>query len=206
LVRHRYVEQIVYDLYKTIPSWKFPLKLEDVVRSIPNCRYLSYQRVAVLSRKKFQEVIDLCESTSGCTFYDSTNDRYLILTNQAVLENNAGRRRWTLGHEIGHVMCGHFKNSSLCKLSENGLATVDNPEFEREADYFAASFLSPIPFFPLMNIRVADDVMRSFGLSKEASRNRINDYARWKRCCPNPEWETKMQRLFIERGFEKHSL
>jgi len=198
MVRYRYIENIVYEIYKGMDHIKFPLDLKSIVNIIPNCRHTSYQRVAVMSRKKVQEVIDACESTSGCTYYDRTTNRYLIMTNEAVFDNNAGRRRWTLAHEIGHILCGHFE---LCphieKFAENDLSSY--PEYEKEADYFAATLLAPMPFFSLMDIHVADDVQRRFMLSGEASRNRINDYARWKNNRSNIMWDNDMQKLFLEK-------
>lgn len=199
MVRYRYIESIVYDIYKSMDQIKFPLNLHSIIETIPNCRHTSYQRVACKSRRKVQEVIDACESSSGCTYYDRSTNRYLIMTNEAVLDNNAGRRRWTLAHEIGHILCGHFE---LCpyieKFAENNSSVF--PEYEKEADYFAATILAPMPLFEPLNIRVAEDVQRKFMLSGEASRNRINDYTRWKNNRQNIMWDNDMQKLFLEKS------
>ena len=199
MVRYRYIEKLVYELYRDMPEIKFPLNLETVVDMIPNCRHTSYQRVSCVSRRSMLEVAIACESTSGCTYYDRTEDRYLIMTNEAVFENNTGRRRWTLAHEIGHIMCGHFlQYPQIEKFAENDDSVF--PVCEKEADYFAATLLAPIPFFDLLNIRIAKDVQWKFMLSAEASRYRINEYARWKNDCRNIQWFNDMRQLYLDRG------
>jgi Zn-dependent peptidase ImmA (M78 family)/transcriptional regulator with XRE-family HTH domain len=78
--------------------------------------------------------IDLSQSKiDGCSIV--YNDRpYIILNNKI---DSAVRRRFTLAHELGHILLhsklekGHLNNSSA------------NKEIEREANYFASCLLMP---------------------------------------------------------------
>lgn len=52
--------------------------------------------------------------------------RYIVLLNEEI--RHPGRRRFTMAHEVGHILLGH---------------TVDDEPSEREADAFAAQLLLP---------------------------------------------------------------
>ena len=169
-----------------MPVLQFPLDLSEIIKCIPNCRYMSYQEFARLNDCTIEEVIQLCESKSGCTHYDITNDRYLILCNQSTTNNNnIGRQRWTLGHEIGHTLCQHLPLSAYHKLSENNLSKIINSDYEAEADYFAATLLCPFPICKLLNIQ-----------SVEASIYRFKKYNIWLHNHIKTAWENDIVRLY----------
>ena len=103
-----------------LPQITFPLDVQEVIKLIPNCRYMSYQKFAKINNCSINDVIQMCESKSGCTHYDISQDRYLILCNQSTQDNNNfGRQLWTCSHEIGHILCKHHSTSAYSKLSEN---------------------------------------------------------------------------------------
>lgn len=69
------------------------------------------------------------------------------------------RRRFTLAHELGHIVLRHSQ---------------EEPWEEREADYFAAQLLAPRPVFPLLNsagldTSSAEQLASLFCLSRKAS-------------------------------------
>ena len=135
-----------------------------------------------------------------CTHYDIFNNRYLILCNQSTSNNNNfGRQRWTCGHEIGHIVCNHHTLLAYEKLSENSLLKIENKDFEMEADYFAATLLSPFPFFKLFNVSSPQEVQRIFYLSAEASANRYEQYQRWLRSRRKTAWENDIVRAYLEQ-------
>ena len=81
------------------------------------------------------------------------------------------RRRFTLAHELGHIVLNH---------------RMEEPWEEKEADHFASQLLAPRPLFPILtihsyNMQSPDTVSRLFGLSKAASevvvsKRNIPDY------------------------------
>ena len=142
----------------------------------------------------------LCESESGCTHYDITNDRYLVLVNSSTANNNViGRIRWTLAHELGHVKLNHLPYLAEPRIAENNFNNLSNPELEGEADYFAALLLCPMPLYDQLRIQSAQDVQRVFGLSWEASDVRWREYLKWKRSHRKTAWENDMRRLVNQR-------
>lgn len=201
MIRYTYINNQVLSIYSMMSTIKFPLDVKEVIHYIPNCRYMSYQQFAEINHCSIDDIIQICESKSGCTHYDIKNNRYLLLCNQSTdNNNNMGRQRWTCGHEIGHVVCNHHTISAYEKLSENSLLQTTNPEYESEADYFAATLLAPFPLFKLLNIKSAIDIQNTFGLSTEASLYRYKQYLKWLNTRVKTSWENDMMRLYRQKN------
>ena len=198
MIRYTYINNLVLSIYNTLPVIQFPIDVKEVIKYIPNCRYMSYQQFAEVNHCSISDVIQICESKSGCTHYDILQDRYLILYNQSTQDNNnSGRQRWTCSHEIGHILCKHHSISAYEKLSENSLLPhTNNQYFEAEADYFAATLLAPFPLFSFFNIQSAIDIQNIFGLSCEASLYRFKQYVKWKNNHRKTAWENDMKHIF----------
>lgn len=197
MIRYTFINNQVLNIYNQLQKIVFPLDIQSVIDYIDNCRYMSYQDFAKLNGCTIDDVIQLCESKSGCTHYDIFQNRYLILCNQSTEDNNnAGRQRWTCGHEIGHVLCNHLTYSAYEKLSENCLLKISDPTYEAEADAFAATILSPFPFYKLLGIQSPIDVQNIFGLSCEASMYRYKQYLKWSGGHIKTAWENDMIRNF----------
>lgn len=198
MIRYTYINNLVLSIYNTLPIIQFPIDVKEVIKYIPNCRYMSYQQFAEVNHCSISDVIQICESKSGCTHYDILQDRYLILCNQSTQDNNnSGRQRWTCSHEIGHILCKHHSISAYEKLSENNLLPHTNNQcFEAEADYFAATLLAPFPLFSFFNIQSTIDIQNIFGLSCEASLYRFKQYMKWKNNHRKTAWENDMKHIF----------
>ena len=185
MIRRIYINNLVLKLYSQLPRIKYPLDLNEVLSLIPNCKLMSYQKFADINHCSVNDVIALCQSKSGCTHYDVETNRYLILVNLAET-SNYGRRRWTIAHEIGHIVCGHHILSAVDKIAENSFAQINNQDYEIEADYFAVTLLSPLPLFKAFEIQSAQN---TFGLSAEASDIRLKEYKIWLRNHRKTAWE-----------------
>lgn len=199
MIRYTYINNLVLNIYKMLPKIQFPLDVRKIISYIPNCRYMSYQDFAKINGCSIKDVIQLCESDSGCTHYDILQNRYLILCNQSIQYDNPGRQRWTCGHELGHVVCNHHAISAYEKLSENNLTRMNTAEYEAEADYFAATILSPFPLFKLLDIKSPVGVHYKFGLSIEASAYRYTKYCTWNRTRYKTAWENNMIELYKQK-------
>ena len=201
MIRYRFINNQILGLYSQLPSIKFPLDVYGLIDYIPNCRYMSYQEFAVLNKCSIEDVIQICESKSGCTHYDILHNRYLILSNRSEIDNNnAGRQRWTCGHEIGHVVCNHLPTSAYSKLSENNLLIISDSEYESEADYFAATLLAPFPLYETLGIKSSNDIRAKFGLSNEASFNQYKHFLSWKKNRVKTAWENDLKKMFKLKG------
>ena len=199
MIRKIYINNLVLKLYSQLPRIKYPLDLNEVLSLIPNCKLMSYQKFADINRCSVNDVITLCQSKSGCTHYDVETNRYLILVNLAET-SNYGRRRWTIAHEIGHIVCGHHILSAVDKIAENSFAQINNQDYEIEADYFAVTLLSPLPLFKAFEIQSARDIQNTFGLSAEASDIRLKEYKIWLRNHRKTAWENDIANMYKRKS------
>lgn len=198
MIRKIYINNLVLELYKQLPKIYFPISVKDIFQLIPNSKCMSYQKLAKLNGCSVQDVITLCQSKSGCTHYDVATNRYLVLLNLA--ERSYGRQRWTAAHEIGHIMCKHHLISAMNQIAENDFSDNNNPEFESEADYFAATLLAPFPLFKELGVKSLIDVQNIFGLSAEASLYRYKKYLQWKKSHRKTAWENDIVKLYKQKG------
>ena len=201
MIRYVFINNKVLELYSKLHKIEFPLDVKQIIDNIPNCRYMSYQQFAAINNCSINDVIQICESKSGCTHYDILKNRYLILCNQSSTDNNnPGRQRWTCGHEIGHIVCNHHIISAYEKLSENSLVQISNPQYELEADYFTSVLLAPFPIIKYLNLNTQLDIQQTFGLSTEAAMYRFKEYLKWKQSHRKTAWENDLVSLFKRKG------
>ena len=150
----------------------FPIEPLKVVCRLEKCRCLSYEELAAHSGASMAEIIRAFNSSDGSTHYDPSADRYLMALNMS--GRSGARIRWTTAHELGHIAAGHFQ-----ELSDAGLLEASSemlPQMEEEADYFAASFLAPIPALRALRVKSAADIRDWFGLSQTAAEKRFAEY------------------------------
>ena len=81
------------------------------------------------------------------------------------------RRRWTLAHEIGHILLGHV-GESITSLS---------PEDERAADAFAAELLAPLPILQFCGVSSPEEIARLCGISRQAAGFRFEELSKLRR-------------------------
>lgn len=104
--------------------------------------------------------------------------------NQCVLYNDThpiGRQRFSILHEIGHVVLGHKQNSVLA---------------DAEADFFAKYAIAPPMLIDLIKPSDFMDVANAFGLSKECAYNSMNYYNKWSKITTYPEYEYRLIEMF----------
>lgn len=199
-IRYKFIEQIVLKLYRDFCIQNFPVtisKLTEIFYSLNNCKIMTYKKFMKVNSCSFEDVVLICESASGCTHYDKTNNKYLVIYNDFPNNNNVeGRILWTLAHELGHVTEGHLPQISQTQIANNGFNNLTNQNLETEADYFAATLLSPFPLFDTLNINSPIDIQKKFGLSNQASIFRWKQFLTWKQTHFKTAWENDMKNLF----------
>ena len=168
-MRSVFVQRKVLELYQDMDSVSYPIQPELLLQCIPkSCRILSYQEMA---------------EVTGCTFQD------------VAVEMNAGRIRWTLAHEIGHIYIGHLEVIEGAEIAYNEQRGFYD-QFESEADYFAWNLLAPLPILREMGIRSASEIKATYGLSNQAAALQFDRYTKWCRGHVKTAWENGMLRIF----------
>lgn len=82
----------------------------------------------------------------------------------AINRNSCGgeRRRWTLAHEIAHVLLGHVSDS-----------TCSSERCEKAADEFASQLLAPLSVLHFCCVSSAEEICRICGVSMQAAEIRF---------------------------------
>lgn len=192
-MRNVFVQRKVLEIYQNMDSVSYPIQPELLLKYIPkSCRILSYQKMAQITGCSVHDVAVLCKSYSGATHYDPDINRYLILYNT---EMNAGRIRWTLAHEIGHIYIGHLEVIEEAELAYNEQRDFYD-QFESEADYFAWNLLAPLPIMREMGVCSASEIKSTYGLSNQAAALQFDRYTKWTRSHVKTAWESGMLRVF----------
>lgn len=171
------INQSIYNIYLNIAQVRFPIDPVNVITMFPNCRIMTYDTLAGITGKTHEEIIQACESYDGCTKYSPTTDRYLILINDSSRNSRCAERvRWTMVHELGHIVCGHFGELSGVQSGEIQSSEIDNAEMEEEADFFAASLLAPLQALSIVGVKDIADIRKGFGLSQLAAEHRWSEF------------------------------
>lgn len=101
---------------------------------------------------------------------------YLIVYDDRIELESHQRVRWTLAHEIGHIVLGHLVSFEATALCRGSLTEKEYKVLEREADTFAVNLLAPMTIINrLPSIRTKTDFMALCDLSGEASNNCLEE-------------------------------
>ncbi len=177
-VKNRLSESVAEIFYETRSA--FPFRAVFLANHLTRVRCMTYDMFAAAGNTTYEEVVKTCNSSDGCTFFDTAERRYLIVFNDSPRRGATKPRiNWTIAHEVGHILAGHF--TELEALGETKLGPSNFQEMEEEADWFAANLLAPLPAIRALGATSAADVRDWFGLSQTAAEHRWHEYCR-KRC------------------------
>jgi hypothetical protein len=160
------IDEIIGMIYESNIVTSFPTSSMLLLKYIDNCEWTDYRRLAEKNRTDIDGIAHYLGSRDGCTIYQRSRDRYLIAVNT---DQHFPRLRWTTAHEFGHIFAGHF-------FEIEGQILQKQWYMEEEADYFAASFLAPLPAICMLRISSEKQLMETFGLSKTAAALRWREY------------------------------
>lgn len=83
-------------------------------------------------------------------------------------ENTLQRCRFTIAHELGHILLGHpTRNGYHARTIDK-----DRPEIEREADIFASRLLAPACVLWGLNLHTAEEIAKVCNISITAAKIR----------------------------------
>lgn len=93
-------------------------------------------------------------------FTQQIHGEYAIFYNPA---RSIPRIRWTLAHELGHILLGH---SAVCRFAQ---PIGGKSQEDRQADQFAAELLCPGPALCRCGLRSAQELAKLCDLSAQAA-------------------------------------
>lgn len=140
----------------------FPLDLEKLIRRIPGLYLRYYSQEDAKKREIFRLV-----SIEGFGLWMS-DECYVIFVND---DGNPCRIRFSIAHEIGHFMLGHYSKLKSGVISED--------EAESEAHFFAGKLLAPNWAIDLLESKDCVSICKNFEVSYECGIYRLNCYHKW---------------------------
>lgn len=147
----------------------FPVNPEEIA----NRNGWKLQTATEVASPSGMPVKNVLKGKDGNVFYNAYDQEYKIVYDDDVSVKS--RIRWTIMHEIGHIVLGHLRDFEQNNLWRGGVTNKEHWVLERETNIFTAEVLAPMAI--LMEVKTFDpaDILRFFQLSKEASENRQND-------------------------------
>lgn len=97
--------------------------------------FMTYSKLANIENCPIDRISTHLKTKDGVTY--KFRGKYLIIYNDTILTEE--RQRFTLAHELGHIICGHFE------LIEDLMHLPDYKHeiLEKEANAFASELLAP---------------------------------------------------------------
>lgn len=160
-----------------------PIPIKKIVKSISNIRLIKYSTYMKDNNFNLNEMIEYAGSIDAFTDYDAEHDEYIIAyndMNKDILKSY--RYRWSIAHELGHIMLEHHKNNNT-KLFRNSLNEAEYNRLEYEADLFASYILVPYSLLTTYmgnKNELNENFIRNQCLvSLTASKNQLHKYKTW---------------------------
>ena len=181
--RYEEIKQEVLSMFEETETDTFPIDCFEIARKL--CYLvIPYSELNVFSRRAAFSESD--ESFSRVELNPSTGMYYYaIYYNDAI--QCAGRIRWSIFHEIGHIILGHHDNQA-----------GDERKEEDEANFFAKYAMCPPPLLNAAGCRCPEDVLLQFDTSEEFSNYAFAYFVNWRENGPRNylPYELQMLRQF----------
>lgn len=136
-----------YELLARRSSFSLATNVFAIVEDLlDNCKLLTYGQACFL----YGYTLEMLLEASEYGFSIVKGDKRLILYNEAV---PLGCIRFTIAHEIGHCVLGHFEEH--------------DDSLEKEANCFARNLLCPIPVVYGMDLLTVQDYVSMFDVTAQ---------------------------------------
>ena len=109
----------------------------------------------------------LCEQSEDC-FAVLYRGRHFILYNRGVL--SLSRRRWSIAHELGHIVLDHPINPIIYRNSE---VDENQSPTEIQANIFARDLLMPAGVLTALHVTTVDEIMQICNVSRISAQIRL---------------------------------
>lgn len=96
-------------------------------------------------------------------------NKYIICVH---ISGNQGRDRWSVAHELGHIVLGHYELYSVDTITTDRLTDHERYILDREADIFTEELLMPAEWI-VQYKQSQSDLKELFKVSKEAMSIRL---------------------------------
>lgn len=167
--RYAYARQRAYRLLCELAIDRLPVDPWKVAAAFPNVHICKWTDLRDNCHDKDPLFINK-EGADAKTQHLRGQSDYLVVYDDS--KENYQRIRWTIAHEIGHIVLGHLTTFEATALCRGSLSEMEYMVLEREADTFAVNLLAPMTIIKrLPSIQTKSDFMKLCELSENASDN-----------------------------------
>lgn len=152
----------VYGVYKKARNASWQALIDNKVESLP-VDIVQIIRNNGIRLLKNSQTNELRSGEAGISIFDGT--QWSIVYDDLL---PIGRKRFTVAHELGHIVLGHPLIAGFHARTTGGSL----PQTESEANIFASRFLAPACVLWGLNIHTSADISRICEISKEAAEIR----------------------------------
>ncbi len=145
--------------YKTLIDhnmFDFPTNFFQIIKNMNNISLHTYSELAKRCGYSMDQLFSVVSSNYGFTAKGAISGKCIIYYNE---KNYYPVIRFTLAHELGHIVLGHKDDGE----NEN-----------KEANCFARNFLCPVPAIKIFDISTTDEYQDIFNVSKLMAKNSIS--------------------------------
>ncbi len=156
--RYNEIEKEVIKLFEQITINKFPINCFEICQQL-GIVLMPYSK---LSDKK-KELLSIGSKDGFNILWETAKDNFLFIIYYN--DNMPARRvRFTIMHEIAHIVLGHTEHSDLA---------------ESEANHFAKYALAPPPIIGKLHIDDYIELSEVFDVSREFALYSMQNYINW---------------------------
>lgn len=191
-IRYKLIHQIVNDIYINSNITQFPVDILSIIESFSTITVVSYTTYAKNHNLTKEELLDCFTSDDGFSVLSKSKDKYIIFFNDFI-DHSKQRMRWTIAHELGHILCKHhlFNND---KFSDEEIYSFK----ERESNHFASMILAHSVVLNELNLTSSKEIEFFCDLSSAAAKFRFDNHKRYYR------YSTSSDR-YIVRNFKEYT-
>ena len=176
--RFSYATTKAYELLVMLGISTFPVNPWEIIGHFPNWKLRTG-----LEMKNGTNGEDVLKGADGKTLTERDSRIYYIVYDER--ESNAQRVRWTLAHEIGHIVLGHLDDFEATSLLRRGLTDKQYGTLEAETNWFAESLLAPKIILKHFNCQSNPSILRTMcDISQQATDTLLGHLAIAERAYP----------------------
>lgn len=175
----------MYEKYKKSRNAAWEIMIDYKINSLPVQiqKLCADMKIDVVSYQSGAELIKMLKLESYTKNNDgfavNINNRHIIFYDNTV--EPYGRLRFTVAHELGHIVLGHIDSDNMACRNRvtlwNQGEQLTNNELETQANIFASRLLAPAFVLHELHIYTVGELMALTGLSRQASQIRLQRMA-----------------------------
>lgn len=130
-----------HQVFLTRTDHSFPINILKLCNTLYKTKLSTYEEFAEEIGKSVSFVAKKIGKNNDA-FTLNRGEEFIIVYNDDIIDNVVGRIRFSIAHEIGHILLNHFNGNDLL-LTRGGLTEKKYSILEMEADKFAQELLLP---------------------------------------------------------------